>query len=45
MLQKILVATTSSESSHHVFEQALMLGKITGAHLGLLHVTDPLPQP
>jgi len=41
MFHKILVATTSSESSHHVFEQALMLAKVTGAHLGLLHVTDP----
>jgi nucleotide-binding universal stress UspA family protein len=41
MLHKILVATTSSESNHHVFEQALMLAKAMGAHLGLLHVTDP----
>jgi len=41
MLYKILVATTRSEASHHVFEQALMLAKATGAHLGLLHVTDP----
>lgn len=40
MLHKILVATTSSESSHHVFDHALMLAKATGAHLGLLHVTD-----
>ena len=41
MLHKILVATTSAEASHHVFEQALMLAKATGAHLGVLHVTDP----
>lgn len=41
MLHKILVATTTSESSHHVFDHALMLAKATGAHLGLLHITDP----
>jgi len=41
MIHKILVATTSSESSHYVFDHALMLAKATGAHLGLLHVTDP----
>jgi nucleotide-binding universal stress UspA family protein len=41
MLHKILVATTSSESNHYVFDQALMLAKAMGAHLGLLHVTDP----
>ncbi len=41
MLHKILVATTDSKSSHYVFEQALMLAQATGAHLGILHVTDP----
>jgi nucleotide-binding universal stress UspA family protein len=41
MLHKILVATTSSEANHHVFDHALMLAKATNAHLGLLHVTDP----
>lgn len=41
MLHKILVAITSSESNHYVFDQALMLAKAMGAHLGLLHVTDP----
>lgn len=41
MLHKILVATTSSESTHYVFDQALMLAKVMGAQLGLLHVTDP----
>ena len=41
MLHKILVATVSSESSHYVFDHALMLAKVMGARLGLLHVTDP----
>jgi nucleotide-binding universal stress UspA family protein len=41
MLRKILVTITSSESDQYVFDHALMLAKATGAHLGLLHVTDP----
>jgi nucleotide-binding universal stress UspA family protein len=41
MLHKILVATADSESGRCVFDQALMLAKATGAHLGILHVTDP----
>lgn len=41
MLHKILVATTGSESNHYVFDQALMFAKAMGAHLGILHVTDP----
>ena len=40
MLQRILVAIIRSESSHYVFDQALLLAKATGARLGLLHVTD-----
>lgn len=41
MIHKILVATTGSESSYYIFDQALLLAKAMGAHLGLLHVTDP----
>jgi nucleotide-binding universal stress UspA family protein len=41
MIHKILVATTSPEASHYVFDQALMLAKATSAQLGLLHITDP----
>ncbi len=41
MIRKILVAAPSSESSHYIFAQALLLAKTMGAHLGLLHVTDP----
>jgi nucleotide-binding universal stress UspA family protein len=41
MLKKILVGITSSDPNHYVFDQALMLAKVTGAHLGLLYVTDP----
>jgi nucleotide-binding universal stress UspA family protein len=41
MLNKILVATDGSTASACVLDQALMLAKATGAHLGLLHVTDP----
>ena len=41
MLHKILVATPSSESSHYIFDQALLLARTMGARLGLLHVTDP----
>lgn len=41
MLHKILVATTSPEASHYIFDHALMLAKAMSAHLGLLHVTDP----
>jgi nucleotide-binding universal stress UspA family protein len=40
MLNKILVAIASPESNQYVFDEALMLAKATGAHLGLLEVTD-----
>jgi nucleotide-binding universal stress UspA family protein len=41
MLHKILVTISDPESSCYVFDHALMLAKATGAHLGLIHVTDP----
>jgi nucleotide-binding universal stress UspA family protein len=41
MFEKILVAITASESNLYVFDHALTLAKATGAHLGLIHVTDP----
>jgi nucleotide-binding universal stress UspA family protein len=41
MIQKILVATDTSDASALVFDQALMLATLTGAHLGIIHVTDP----
>jgi nucleotide-binding universal stress UspA family protein len=41
MLHKIVVATTSLEPSHLIFDHALMLAKATDAHLGILYVTDP----
>lgn len=41
MLHKILVAIPRSESDTDIFTNALMLAKLTGAHLGLLHITDP----
>lgn len=41
MLHKILVATTGSQSNRYIFDHALTLAQATGAHLGILHVTDP----
>lgn len=41
MLHKILVAIDYSESSYYVFDNALMLAKATGAHLGIMRVIDP----
>jgi nucleotide-binding universal stress UspA family protein len=40
MLNKIVVATVNSESTSTIFDHALMLAKATGAHLGILYVTD-----
>jgi nucleotide-binding universal stress UspA family protein len=41
MIDKILVAIATPESNSYIFDQALMLAKATGAHLGLIHVADP----
>jgi nucleotide-binding universal stress UspA family protein len=41
MFDKILVAITASESNLYVFDHGLKLAKATGAHLGVIHVTDP----
>jgi nucleotide-binding universal stress UspA family protein len=41
MFDKILVAITDSGSNSYIFDHALILAKATGAHLGLIHVTDP----
>lgn len=41
MLHKILVATPGSAASQYIFDHALMLAQATGAHLGILYVTDP----
>lgn len=40
MLKKILVTITASDSNQNVFDQALVLAKAMGAHLGILHVAD-----
>ena len=41
MIDKILVAITDSGSNSYIFDHALILAKATGAHLGIIHVTDP----
>lgn len=41
MLQRILVAINNSEIGQQVFEEALALGKATGANMMILHVLDP----
>ncbi|WP_017301648.1 universal stress protein [Nodosilinea nodulosa] len=40
MLNKIVVATINLDASSTIFDHALMLAKATGAHLGILYVTD-----
>lgn len=42
MFQKILVALDDSDMSHQVYEQALDIAKILGAHLMLVNVLSPL---
>lgn len=41
MIRKILITIADSNANQYIFDHALMLAKAMGAHLGLLHVTDP----
>ncbi|WP_337886658.1 universal stress protein [Fischerella thermalis] len=42
MFQRILVALDNSDTSQHVFEEALSIAKVTHARLMLLHVLSDL---
>ena len=44
MYHKLLVAIDTSDTSEHVFEQAVSLAKINNARLMLLHVLNPLDE-